>query len=241
MRSTPTPTCTSSPAPTRWRRSCPGRTGRSCSRSPSSSGSAGPATSWTASTSRRRMKELPADALTLVEVPALAISSTDCRKRAEETGRSGTWCPTASCSTCPSVGSTGRTRLATQESTDVTASDEAVQMATVAAQAAAAKLADDVVVIDVSGQLVITDCFVIASASNERQVNAIVDEVEEKMRVGGLQAGPPRGRPRGSLGAARLRRHRRAHPAPGRAQLLRPRPAVAGLPGRAGRSGRRRR
>src|ERR1700737_3797713 len=30
------------------------------------------------------MRELPADALTLVEVPALAISSTDCRKRAEE-------------------------------------------------------------------------------------------------------------------------------------------------------------
>src|SRR5260370_30623299 len=55
-------------------------------------------------------------------------------------------------------------------------------MATVAASAAASKLADDVVVIDVSGQLVITDCFVIASASNERQVNAIVDEVEEKMR-----------------------------------------------------------
>ena len=30
------------------------------------------------------LKEMPADALTLVEVPALAISSTDCRKRAEE-------------------------------------------------------------------------------------------------------------------------------------------------------------
>ena len=30
------------------------------------------------------MKELPADALNLVEVPALAISSTDCRKRAQE-------------------------------------------------------------------------------------------------------------------------------------------------------------
>ena len=39
--------------------------------------------------------------------------------------------------------------------------------------------------IDVSEQLVITDCFVIASASNERQVNAIVDEVEEKMRLAG--------------------------------------------------------
>ena len=67
----------------------------------------------------------------------------------------------------------------------MTASDEAIQMATVAARAASSKLADDVVVIDVSGQLVITDCFVIASASNERQVNAILDEVEEKMRQAG--------------------------------------------------------
>ena len=33
----------------------------------------------------------------------------------------------------------------------------------------------------------ITDCFVIASASNERQVNAIVDEVEEKMRLAGYK------------------------------------------------------
>jgi len=69
----------------------------------------------------------------------------------------------------------------------VSASDEAVTMATVVAQAASAKLADDVVVIDVSGQLVITDCFVIASASNERQVSAIVDEVEEKMRLAGYK------------------------------------------------------
>ena len=60
-------------------------------------------------------------------------------------------------------------------------------MAAVAARAAASKLGDDVVVIDVSGQLVITDCFVIASASNERQVNAIVDEVEEKMRRAGYK------------------------------------------------------
>jgi len=60
-------------------------------------------------------------------------------------------------------------------------------MATVAAQAAVSKPADDVVVIDVSGQLVITDCFVIASATNERQVNAIVDEVEDKMRAAGYK------------------------------------------------------
>ena len=67
----------------------------------------------------------------------------------------------------------------------MSATQEAIDMATVAANAAASKLADDVVVIDVSGHLVITDCFVIASASNERQVNAIVDEVEEKMRKAG--------------------------------------------------------
>ncbi len=67
----------------------------------------------------------------------------------------------------------------------MTAAPEAIEMAEVAARAAASKLADDVVVIDVSEQLVITDCFVIASASNERQVNAIVDEVEDKMREAG--------------------------------------------------------
>src|ERR1700744_6064861 len=69
----------------------------------------------------------------------------------------------------------------------MTATQEALDMATVAANAAASKLADDVIVIDVSGQLFITDCFVIASASNERQVNAIVDEVEEKMRQAGYK------------------------------------------------------
>src|SRR5205085_11563732 len=45
--------------------------------------------------------------------------------------------------------------------------------------------ASDVVVLDVSEQLVITDAFVIASASNERLVGAIVDNVEEKLRESG--------------------------------------------------------
>jgi ribosome-associated protein len=69
----------------------------------------------------------------------------------------------------------------------VTATAEAIDMATVAARAGAAKLAEDVVVIDVSGQLVITDCFVIATGANDRQVNAIVDEIEEKMRLAGYK------------------------------------------------------
>ncbi len=56
-----------------------------------------------------------------------------------------------------------------------------------AALAADEKLASDVVVLDVSEQLVITDCFVIASAPNERQVNAIVDNVEEKLREAGYK------------------------------------------------------
>lgn len=61
------------------------------------------------------------------------------------------------------------------------------ELARVAARAAAAKLAQDIVLIDVSDQLVITDCFVIASAPSERQVEAIVDSVEEKMRAAGTK------------------------------------------------------
>jgi len=58
-------------------------------------------------------------------------------------------------------------------------------MSRIAALAADEKLATDVVVLDVSEQLVITDCFVIASAPNERQVNAIVDNIEDKLREAG--------------------------------------------------------
>jgi ribosome-associated protein len=67
----------------------------------------------------------------------------------------------------------------------VAATEDARRLALVAAQAAADKKATDVVLLDVSEQLVITDCFVIASAPNERQVEAIVDSVEEKMRAQG--------------------------------------------------------
>jgi ribosome-associated protein len=69
----------------------------------------------------------------------------------------------------------------------VSATHDARELALVAANAAADKLASDVIVLDVSDQLVITDCFVIASAPNERQVGAIVDNVEEKMRAAGTK------------------------------------------------------
>lgn len=67
----------------------------------------------------------------------------------------------------------------------MSATTEAIEMARIAALAADEKLATDVVVLDVSEQLVITDCFVIASAPNERQVNAIIDNVEDKLREAG--------------------------------------------------------
>jgi ribosome-associated protein len=67
----------------------------------------------------------------------------------------------------------------------VTASTQALELARVAAVAAANKKAREIVVLDVSEQLAITDCFVIASAPNERQVQAIVDEVEERLRLAG--------------------------------------------------------
>ncbi|ASO19193.1 ribosome-associated protein [Actinoalloteichus hoggarensis] len=67
------------------------------------------------------------------------------------------------------------------------ATDEARETALVAARAAADKKAHEIVVLDVSDQLVITDCFVIASAPNERQVSAIVDGIEEKLRAVGVK------------------------------------------------------
>lgn len=64
----------------------------------------------------------------------------------------------------------------------MTATDRARDLALVAAAAASDKLAQDIVLIDVSERLAITDVFVIASGANERQVEAIVDEVERKLR-----------------------------------------------------------
>ncbi|MDQ3887623.1 MAG: ribosome silencing factor [Actinomycetota bacterium] len=68
------------------------------------------------------------------------------------------------------------------------ATEQARELALVAAHAAAGKKAREIVLLDVSDRLVITDCFVIASASNERQVQAIVEAVEEKMRDAGTKS-----------------------------------------------------
>ena len=69
----------------------------------------------------------------------------------------------------------------------MTASDQARTLAAIAARAADDKLATNAVVLDVSEQLVLTEAFVIASAGNERQVNAIVEEVEDQLREAGVK------------------------------------------------------
>ena len=63
------------------------------------------------------------------------------------------------------------------------ATDHARRLALTAAKAAAGKKAHNITLLDVSDQLVITDCFVIASAPNERQVQAIVDAVSSCGKV----------------------------------------------------------
>ncbi|MEV7967081.1 ribosome silencing factor [Sphaerisporangium sp. NPDC088356] len=65
----------------------------------------------------------------------------------------------------------------------MTASERSIQLVRLAAEAAAEKLADDIIAYDVSEQLVITDAFLLCSASNDRQVRAIVDEIEERLRI----------------------------------------------------------
>nr|WP_304503799.1 ribosome silencing factor [Corynebacterium lemuris] len=60
-------------------------------------------------------------------------------------------------------------------------------MATIAALAADEKLGRNIAVIDVSDVLAISDAFVLASADNERQVAAIVQEVEDELTAAGAE------------------------------------------------------
>lgn len=61
------------------------------------------------------------------------------------------------------------------------ASERARELALAAAQAAADKKAQDIVILDVADQLVITDAFLLAAGTSERQVLAIVDAIEERL------------------------------------------------------------
>ncbi|MGP4000426.1 ribosome silencing factor [Streptomyces sp. 8N706] len=73
----------------------------------------------------------------------------------------------------------------------MTATDRSIELINVAAQAAADKLAHDIIAYDVSDVLAITDAFLLASAPSDRQVKSIVDEIEERLNKE-LQAKPVR-------------------------------------------------
>lgn len=63
----------------------------------------------------------------------------------------------------------------------MTATERAIDLARTAAHAAADKQAADIIAFDVSDQLAITDVFVLCSASNQPQMNAVKDAVEEEL------------------------------------------------------------
>ncbi len=63
----------------------------------------------------------------------------------------------------------------------MTATDSSIATARHAGRAAADKLAEDIVALDVSERLALADVFLIASAPSERQVNAIVDGIEDEL------------------------------------------------------------
>ena len=67
------------------------------------------------------------------------------------------------------------------------ATERSLDLARTAAAAADEKLATTIAGIDVSEQLALTDAFVIVSASSDRQVGAIVDEVEDQLRAKGAK------------------------------------------------------
>jgi ribosome-associated protein len=67
----------------------------------------------------------------------------------------------------------------------VTATARAIELTEIAALAAAEKLASDIAAYDVSDQLAITDAFLLCSGANDRQVRAIIDEVELRLKQAG--------------------------------------------------------
>lgn len=69
----------------------------------------------------------------------------------------------------------------------MTATPQTRELVQLAAAAADAKGAEDLVSFDVSGPLPLVDAFLLATGSTERNVAAIADEVEEKMLEAGYK------------------------------------------------------
>ncbi len=69
----------------------------------------------------------------------------------------------------------------------MTATDHARELLRIAAEAADSKQAADLVALDVSGPLPLTDVFLLATGRNERNVIAIASEIEDKLIESGAK------------------------------------------------------
>lgn len=69
----------------------------------------------------------------------------------------------------------------------MSATEQAIELARTAARAAADKKGTDILALDVSENLALTDIFLIITAGNERQVGAVVDAVDEAAREAGAK------------------------------------------------------
>ena len=67
------------------------------------------------------------------------------------------------------------------------ATQKAIKIANIAATAAADKLAENLVALDVTEPMPLTDIFLLASGRSERQVAAIADEIEDKLLESGVK------------------------------------------------------
>lgn len=69
----------------------------------------------------------------------------------------------------------------------MSATPDAIELARTAARAAAERKAEQIIAIDVSERLALTDVFLIVSGANDRQVRSIVDAVDEAMLKAGAK------------------------------------------------------
>ncbi len=79
----------------------------------------------------------------------------------------------------------------------MTASDHARDLVRIASTAADSKQGQDLVALDVSGPLPLTDIFLLASGRNERNVLAIAAEIEDKLNEAGVKTLRREGRAEG--------------------------------------------
>ena len=77
------------------------------------------------------------------------------------------------------------------------ASDRALELVRIAALAADSKSGEDLVALDVSGPLPLTDVFLLATGRNERNVLSIASEVEDKLNEAGVKTLRREGRAEG--------------------------------------------